>query len=120
MLSTLFAWMGGGVASVLHELTVIHAICPEDGGIIELNGPQVSNAKGEHEQKSSQSDLPHAHEHGCTFAGVVAPPTPPPAPWVPVFVDLVEYEVVPYFMTAAGPRAPPLVYAPKTSPPALS
>ena len=106
-------WMCAAIGSQVHHMVVQHVICPEHGEI------QGIHFDGDEHAKADQVSAPSAGEkhgdHGCNFlAGFSssAPPAIVEAParsWAPP-TDAPEPERL-------GARAPPLRFAPKTSPP---
>lgn len=108
------AWMLGSVAAFVHVLQVRHARCAEHGQIIEL--AQLSDAP----HLSGPAALPAApdhHDHGCALPGVGAVTASGQDLLVAGRAPLPAEDDPPPVHTRL---APPLLAAPKTSPPALS
>ena len=110
-------WLIGQAGQLYHEARVAHAMCAEHGELVELHGETA----GEHDHEAGwQVDRAALveHDHGCSTqvasfgAALQAKAVVLPLPLV-VPLRL-------YFLAPAGARAPPLGYAPKTSPPALA
>ncbi len=107
------AWMGAAISSQVHHLVVQHVICPEHG---ELQGIHFDGAEHAAVDQIGAPEAGEKHgDHGCLFLAGFSSSTPPAiveAPvraWTPpVSAPLPE---------SLGARAPPLRFAPKTSPP---
>lgn len=108
----LLAWLVASGADLVHHALFVHYEC-EHGETIEV-------ATGGDEAVADITvrapDAVDDHGHGCLFDGAlltgiptVALPVPPRAA-TPLGPDRLRASV-------AGPRAPPLTWAPKTSPP---
>ncbi len=115
-------WLAAPLTAELHFFVVEHSVCPEhgeltEGGSHKLEGVQHEDA---HEQVSgpalaSASVQDDGHDHGCGF---LLPPSPNVGG---EFALLVRPSVLNFpslqLDDAGAPRAPPLSFAPKTSPP---
>lgn len=118
MWTTLSAWLLGSVSQPIHGLTAHHVVCPEHGMLMEVELNVVSNDGGHHDAPAAHTDgtAPGAHEHGCVFAGMGTPTSPPPVAHIEAIAD-----ATPELVHAALPIPPPttavLAYAPKTDPP---
>lgn len=103
------AWLIAGLATTLHEVETQHVVCAEHGETVEIHG-------GEQASDGVQVSAPQEHEHGCAF-DLVGEES----------VEIAGATVTPLLLPTArsvlldpsqAPRGPPLVDAPKTSPPA--
>ena len=113
-LLVVFTWLAAGLSSQIHHLIVQHVVCPEHG---KLQGIHLED--GPHHVLDQiappEASLFHG-DHGCLFlAGFFSsePPTVVQAPahlWTPP-------QVTAPITDTHGARAPPLRFAPKTSPP---
>jgi hypothetical protein len=113
LLTCLFG-MGVDVAE-LSDGFQAHVVCPEGGEILHL----APNRQGPHRREITNAD-PTAHDKGCLLAehGLLPSPVLVTAPSVTVLASV----PVPALLAAAAldpPGRPPLVNAPKTSPPAV-
>jgi hypothetical protein len=109
-----FAWLAAGLSSQIHHLMVQHVVCPEHG---KIQGIHLED--GDHHdlaQLASPEDSRFHGDHGCLFlAGFFSSP-PPAVVEAPVHVWSPPGVTAP-IADALGARAPPLRFAPKTSPP---
>lgn len=103
------AWLIASFAATVHEIETQHVVCAEHGEVVEVHG-------GDKAPDGVQVTAPDEHEHGCLFDLVGEDP-----------VELAGASLSPLLIPAAtsavldpsqAPRGPPLVNAPKTSPPA--
>lgn len=115
----LVACVLGSFASTLHEIRVAHVVCAEHGELVELSqdGPVASVHPDE--PSASAAHPGDDHDHGCATLlasthGLPPLHAPPPAPWAK------PHPTPPRVWAHASPRAPPLTWAPKTSPPLAS
>lgn len=113
LLAGMLAWLTGLGAQQIHRIAVLHVVCADHGVILEVSGAEGPELTA---QTPSVGEAPTLeHDHDCALQGIttaaVAPPahaTPPPRP---------EHVKELRHRLAQAPRAPPLSYAPKTSPP---
>jgi hypothetical protein len=122
LLLGLTSWLAAVGVQRVHELTVEHVRCVEHGEMHELEPiDQVAHASAHtHEAGPDlRAEDPRVdHDHGCALDGallwalasIASATAPEPPPALPQR----------YVVTAGAPRGPPLAYAPKTSPPAIS
>jgi hypothetical protein len=115
-------WLAAPLTAELHFLLVEHSVCPEHGELTEegshsLEGVQHQDA---HEHVSgpvlaSTSVLDDGHDHGCGF---LLPPSPNVGGDIALLVrpSVLNFPSL-HLNDAGAPRAPPLSFAPKTSPP---
>jgi hypothetical protein len=115
----LLAWLLGLVAAQVHDLRAIHVQCDQHGQIVELSlsaGP-YAHADAPSQDRVRGSNLEPERDHGCVLLGAVLFTGPTLSGMVPVATRERVERVTPPRQRAA--RGPPLVYAPKTSPPLL-
>lgn len=108
LLLTLILWVGGMTATQVHGVSVLHVTCDEHGEIVEVTAAHGDRAH-------AAGDPLEDHAHGCLFEDVVLAAIPTLALAVPERERIQPREV--HEPGVGGPRAPPLSYAPKTSPP---
>ena len=112
LLTGLLAWMGSQMMVLVHQIVVHHTRCAEHGELIEVGG----EAEDATDQATlSADDTDDDHDHDCVIDGItvelVAKKHKPAA----IKRTLILHE--PLRLSGGGARAPPLSYAPKTSPP---
>ncbi|MCP4806372.1 MAG: hypothetical protein GY913_35225 [Proteobacteria bacterium] len=109
LLLSAVAWLVASFATTVHEIETQHVVCAEHGEVVEVHGGEVI-PDGVH------VSAPDGHEHGCAF-DLVGEDT----------IELATASTAPLLLPSArsvlldpsqAPRGPPLVDAPKTSPPA--
>jgi len=107
LLTTLWVWMGGLLTNTNHQTAVLHVTCLEHGQVVELN----------HAAQDDPADAPGDHDHDCALVGFVGHASLPPifVFLAPIVEDFTIEETA--FLPQLAARPPPLVYAPKTSPP---
>ncbi len=108
---TVVSWISGQLAVSIHQATTWHTRCIEHGELIE-----VSSA---HANATSQSiHAPDSgHEHGCSLQDVLSLASIPPGAVQTALPS--PCPELPLLTAAGGARAPPLRFAPKTSPPLI-
>jgi hypothetical protein len=113
---TLAAWLGDAGAGLWHQHAVVHVRCVEHDQIEEIEGATVARAPSEGLSLWGL-DATAAHR-ACDDVAVPCDTTPARlrAPLAPIAHGTVVHRIV---RLGTAPRAPPLAYAPKTSPPAL-
>lgn len=108
------SWLAGGLSSQVHHLMVQHVVCPEHGTLQGIHLDETEHQPPVDQLAQPQPSQLHG-DHGCVFlAGFFS--SPPPAviqPPVHVWAPPVPAPTP----RVLGPRAPPLRFAPKTSPP---
>jgi hypothetical protein len=110
------------VVSELHFLVVEHAVCLEHGELVEEDGRSVEELDAAERQTDNDfvgpvlaSSHEDDHEHGCDF---LLPPTPNGSNELVVLVRPYDLDFAPPLLREVdAPRAVPLNFAPKTSPP---
>jgi hypothetical protein len=104
------------VAAMVHPLQTQHVVCPEHGEVVEVGEPEPASAATAEEHL--QAPAPLEHRHDCDLGGLMLL-TSEPGLCRPPESPQVELSG-PVLARSQAPRGPPLDYAPKTSPPALS
>lgn len=112
LLLGLVAWLVASGAERVHAASAVHAVCAEHGETVEVaHGGDAGT-----EMVASAPDPLDAHDDGCVFDGVVLAAVQTLLLAAPERDRVASSEV--RIPGVAGPRAPPLTFAPKTSPPA--
>lgn len=123
--SALLAWVISGTAALEHQYAVAHVWCAEHGELMELDRDRTSASASEGVTASASDGVTVSelrvsaehHDHGCCLPGTATPTDELPVLLNPPVVSLPAWPAMAVTTTLA-PRGPPLVYAPKTSPPA--
>jgi hypothetical protein len=111
------AWLAAATSSQVHGLVIQHVVCPEHGKTEEIHRHIEDGAdQDERDQLAAPAGSSvHSGDHGCLFlAGFLSSDPPPSTSPVASPRTVAPTSRAP---VANGPRAPPLRYAPKTSPP---
>jgi hypothetical protein len=110
-------WLWTVIVGQIHDLRVLHVVCPEHHEVIELHPSAVAD-DGHHRAELTAGASAHAHDHGCVIGSFpsLGTPTGPAVVRLALRVRPIG-EPVPVSPPARGP---PLDYAPKTSPPSVS
>ncbi len=112
LLLGLLSWVGGLTAGLVHAIEVAHVRCVEHGELVELAGSTDGAADVVQVRAPPAHD---DHDHGCLLSQTVEEHAVHPqavgAPTPAVLPEAVARA------PAWGPRAPPLRFDPKTSPP---
>ena len=110
-------WLTGATSSQIHGMVARHVVCPEHGKLEEVHG-HLDDGHEHHELdelSAPGTTLHHSGDHGCVFLAGFASAGQPT--FITPLVHLEADSPDPLPPGAAGPRAPPLRFAPKTSPP---
>ena len=117
-------WLAGPLASELHFLVVEHSVCPEHGELTEQAGHKSEGFRVSEEDAHEHSAGPtlasasahdDGHDHGCGF---LLPTSPNVGSELALLVRPYALDFAPPLLREVdAPRAPPLSFAPKTSPP---
>jgi len=112
-------WLLVPVLSQLHFLLVQHSACDEHGELVEGMGPAEEHAGHMHDGTGpalTTGDAPSDHhDHGCSFLASQVSPTQQSTGQLQA-APTVDYQPPPPLLSRTA-RAPPLDFAPKTSPP---
>ncbi len=113
VLTSMLAWLGGQLSALIHPILVQHTRCEEHGEVVEVHAGDTDHS----DDASVQSLDDEQHDHGCLLDGICTAALPtavlPALPQTPAIL------LEPLLTAGGGARAPPLQYAPKTSPPTL-
>jgi hypothetical protein len=117
LLVAMCAWVAGSFVASVHDVVVQHVVCAEHGEVFELGteGSRVYQPEtGGSELRPATPDP--SHDHGCSFDVVFLDGMTVglPAMFSLPFIHSPNFALL---AIAEAPCAPPLVYAPKTSPP---
>jgi len=115
-------WFTAPITSELHFLLVEHSVCLEHGALTEEEGAGASETGQHHDHEHGEgpvlaSSAAHdeGHDHDCGF---LLPPSPNLGSKVAILVQPSTQSFPSLRVSdASAPRAPPLSFAPKTSPP---
>ncbi|MEZ4237965.1 MAG: hypothetical protein R3F59_17840 [Myxococcota bacterium] len=115
-LAVSLVWLLSSIGSLVHPFLVQHTVCPEHGELAEIH-PHAATASPhdrDHGPVATAGDQAHP-DHDCAISSLPSPsaPTPVLAPQR----SRSRHVAALARGAAGGPRAPPLGYAPKTSPP---
>jgi hypothetical protein len=117
LLLAMCVWVAGTFVASVHHVGGQHVVCAEHGEVFELDtegNPVYLAESGGPELRAATPDA--SHDHGCSFDvffldGItIAPPAMGSLPFI------YGPNSAPPAL-AEAPCAPPLTYAPKTSPP---
>ena len=108
LLLTLFTWLTGTFVSLWHERVVRHVRCERHGDLMEITGDTGDREPGIY------AAAPDGHK-SCVLP-MPAPGRPVRLPELALLPEDAPLDTVP-LDRLPGARAPPLQYAPKTSPP---
>jgi hypothetical protein len=111
------SWLAAATSSQIHGMVAQHVVCPEHGKLEEVHHhlDDGHEHQGLDQVSAPGTSLHHSGNHGCVFLTGFASAEPPvfTTPTVRVEADSLD----PLPPGVGGPRAPPLSFAPKTSPP---
>jgi len=115
-------WFTAPITSELHFLLVEHSVCLEHGVLTEEESAEGGEVEQQHAHEHGEgpvlaSSAPHdeGHDHDCGF---LLPPSPNLGSSVAILVQPSTQSFPSLRVSdASAPRAPPLSFAPKTSPP---
>ena len=112
-------WLLGPISPQLHFLLVQHSVCDEHGELVEETGPTEEHADHRHDDPGvamSSGDAPSdTHDHGCSFLASELAPSQASTVQLST-LPTVDY-LPPLPLQSRTTQAPPLDFAPKTSPP---
>ena len=112
-------WLLGPISPQLHFLSVQHSVCDEHGELVEGAGPTEEQAGHRHDEPGvavSSGDAPSdTHDHGCSFLASQLSSFQSCTAQLDV-LPTVDYQP-PAALQSRTTQAPPLDFAPKTSPP---
>ncbi len=111
------AWLLGITAAQVHVFRVMHVVCDAHGQVVELDARGAGDAKPPPRDEARPAAPDAQHDHGCALAhagfqeGLLGHDAVEPG-----VLNAASAEAPP---SGESPVAPPLRYAPKTSPPTL-
>ena len=112
-------WLLGPISPQLHFLLVQHSVCDEHGELVEGAEPTEEHADHRHDDPGvamSSGDAPSdTHDHGCSFLASELAPSQASTVQLST-LPTVDY-LPPLPLQSRTTQAPPLDFAPKTSPP---
>ena len=108
------AWVAGWGATLLHHVRTVHVVCEVHGDVVDVGH---ASASGDDRAVVTSLDAADQHDHDCGFLALgVARASAPGKVFAHFLTEHRQDDPAP---AVRAPRGPPLVYAPKTSPPSV-
>lgn len=120
VVAAMLAWVGGQLASTIHQLETVHLRCAEHGHTIEIERSEVAAAGHVHAEQDELVAAADCGEHEPHCLHQLLPQTPLAAVTPTTGLPALAHPALPFAAHHHDARGPPLAYAPKTSPPAIA